>query len=423
MRFETVAAFMRSGVLGLLALMAIPTLAAGQDGSDPSRLFGRVVATDGTVYRGYIRWDVNEAGWFDILHGDKDIPDRNRQDAERLGWEPDRRERRIEIFGIGISWDEEGNDIGWSAQSGIRFGHISTLEPLTGDRARLILKSGEEIELDGGGDVGDGVDGILVEDPRGGQVELDWDDIEVVDFIGGPSTPSGWGDRLYGTLETRDGHRFTGYIVWDMYELFTTDVLDGEAEGRDHEIPFGRIRTIARHSSAAARVTVDEGEELVLRGSNDVDDDNRDILVADPSFGEVRVTWDELDHVEFGAPPEQPAFGAFDGGHRIRGTVAARGGESHTGAIRWDNDEEFTWEILDGELRDGVELDIEFGAIESIERVSSDLSRVTLRDGRAFDLGDSNDVASGNKGIYVERADGTLVLVPWDRFERVDFDG
>lgn len=403
-----------------LALVAVPAFATAQDGSDPSRLFGRVVTTDGAVYEGYIRWDGNEAGWFDILHGDKDIPERNRRDAERLGWEPESRERRIEIFGIGISWDEEGSGLGSSVQSGIRFGHISTLEALSGDRARLILKSGEEVELEGGGDVGDDVDAILVEDPRGGQVELDWDDIDVIDFIGGPGADSRWGDRLYGTLETRDGDRFTGYVVWDMDELFTTDILDGEERGQDLEIPFSRIRSIARYSSSAARVVVDEGEELILRGSNDVDDDNRDILVADPSFGEVRVTWDELERVDFASPPEQTEFGAFDGGRRIRGTVFARGGESHTGLIRWDNDEEFSWEILDGELRDGVELDIEFGAIVAIERLGEERSRVTLRDGRAFELGDSNDVARGNNGVFVERSDGTLVVVPWDRFERVE---
>ncbi len=163
-----------------------------------------------------------------------------------------------------------------------------------------------------------------------------------------------------------------------------------------------------------------DGEDRVLRGSNDVNDDNRDIMVADPALGEVRVEWDELHRVDFEAPPADVRLAMLDGGGRIEGTVYARGGESQTGYIRWDNDEEYTWEILDGELRDGVELDIEFGAIQSIERVAYDVSRVTLLDGRTFDLTDSNDVDEDNKGVYVERSDGTLVLVPWDRFERAE---
>ncbi|MFW5947446.1 MAG: hypothetical protein ACOCUW_03040 [Gemmatimonadota bacterium] len=408
-------------IVAMVFLAATPVLVPAQDGADPSRLYGRIVTTDGSRYEGYIRWAGNEAGWFDILHGDKAIPERNRRDAERLGWEPGRRAHRIEIFGIGISWDDDGPGVGTSAASGVRLGHVSTLEPLSSSRARVILKSGEVVELSGGSDVGSSVD-LLVEDPGGGQVELDWGDVRVIDLLAAPGSPSVWGRRLYGTLETRDGVRFTGYIVWDMDELFTTDVLDGDdPAGDDREIPFEAIREIRRESSRAARVVLHEGPELLLDGSNDVNDDNRDILVADPALGEVRVEWDALARVVFEDPPG-PQLSIFDGGRRLSGTVRARGGETHTGAIRWDNDEEYSWEILDGELRDGVELDIEFGHIRSIERVSDDASRVTLRDGRTFELTDSNDVASGHKGVYVGRPDGTLVLVPWDRFEQLDLE-
>ena len=159
---------------------------------------------------------------------------------------------------------------------------------------------------------------------------------------------------------------------------------------------------------------------MVLRGSNDVNDDNRDILIADPALGEVRVEWDAFRVLELERPPSSIALGELRGG-RLYGTVRARGGERHTGWIRWDNDEEYGWEILDGELRDGVELDVEFGQIRSIERVGFDESAVTLRDGRVLRLTGSNDVDEDNKGIYVERQDGTLILVPWDRFERADF--
>ncbi len=414
---------MRSTLIAALAAaLFAPSPGPAQD-ADPGRLYGRIVTTDGSRYEGYIRWDENEAGWFDILSVSKRIPERNRRDAERLGWEPERRERRIEIFGIGISWDEDGAEIGSSAQSGIRFGHISTLEPLSSSRVRAILRSGEEVEFDGGGDVGPSIDPILVEDTRVGQVELDWRDIRAIDFLRPPAERSRWGDRLYGTLETRDGQTFTGYVAWDMDEVFTSDVLDGEEHGRDYEIPFGQIQSIERYSSSAARVRLADGGERILRGTNDVDDSNRDIMVADPALGEVRVEWDELARVEFRSPPTDVDFGPFDGGHRIHGTVYARGGESQTGYIRWDNDEEYSWEILDGELRDGVSLDIEFGAIRSIERVAYDASRVTLRDGRTFQLGNSNDVDETNKGVYVERADGAMVLIPWDRFERLELDG
>ncbi len=411
---------MAAGALALAATLLSPGCADAQDG-DPSRLYGRVITTDGYTHEGFIRWDGNEAGVFDVLSASKEIPERNRRDAERLGWEPRETGERFEIFGIGFTIPGSRNEIGRTSQSGIRFGHISSLERRGGARARLLLRSGDEVEFDGGGDLGSSVDGIVVEDRRGGEIELRWRDVEVIDFLSPPSGASLWGDRLYGTLLTRDGERFTGYVVWDMDELFTSDVLDGDDRGGDREIPFSQIRAIERVSSSASRVELTDGSQLVLRGSNDVNDSNRDIMVADPALGEVRVEWDEFDRVEFERPPAEMDPSVFQRSGRLYGTVSARGGETQVGWIRWDNDEEFGWEILDGDLVDGVSFDVELGRVEVIERVGYDRSRVTLLDGRSFVLGDSNDVDDGNRGVYVERADGTLVLVPWDRFENVRF--
>ncbi|HUG42519.1 MAG TPA: hypothetical protein VMM12_18795 [Longimicrobiales bacterium] len=407
----------------LAVFLSFPVAATAQAGVDLARLYGRVATEDGRMYEGFLRWGTNEAGWYDILHSNKRIPERNRRDAERLGWEPGERKNRIEIFGVGITLPGGRASISRSAQSGIRFGHLSSLERLGSSRARVVLRSGEELELHGGGDLGSSLGRISVEDARGGIVQLAWSDLRAVDFMPTPARASAMGERLWGTLITRDGDRFTGYVAWDIDEALTTDVLDGEAEGRDRKIPFSDIRVIARNSSRSARVLLESGEDVVLSGTNDVNDSNRDILVADPALGEVRVAWEELDRVEFSRPPGGAGLPAFDGGRRLRGTVETVRGERHAGLIRWDNDEEYTWEILDGELRRGIDLDIEFGAIASIERQGFRTSVVTLRDGRRFELGNSNDVDENNKGVYVERADSGLVLVPWDSFRRVSFDG
>ena len=414
-------------VVFLSAPLAAPPL-AGQEGegwtdADPARLYGRVTTEDGRTYEGFIRWGANEAGWHDILHSNKSIPERNRRDAERLGWEPEERERRIEVFGIGITLPSERVSISSSSQAGIRFGHLSSVEPLGGSRARVLLKSGEEVELEGGGDLGSSLGEITVEGAGGGMVKVRWSDLRAVDFMAAPSRMSRMGDRLYGTLLTRDGDRFTGYVAWDIDEVFTTDVLDGEDGRMDREIPFGQIRAIARNSSRSARVWLHEGEEVVLSGTNDVNGGNRDILIADPALGEVRVSWEALDRLDLTRPPASPDVAMFGGVGRLRGTVETTRGEQHSGLIRWDNDEEYGWEILDGRLRDGIDLDVEMGAIATIERSSFRTSTVTLRDGRRFELGGSNDVDEDNKGVYIEREDGGLVLVPWESFRRVSFDG
>ena len=413
---------MNARVPVLCALLSSPLVLSGQEGADPARLYGRVQTWDGEVVEGFIRWGANEGAWFDILHGSKDLPRRNFEDAEALGWEPAERENRIEFLGIGITFPGDRESISRTSQSGIRFGHLSSLERLSGSRARVVLKSGEELELEGSGDLGSGVGEISVEDVRGRTTALEWSDLRTVDFMAAPPRASRLGHRLYGTLVTRDGERFTGYIAWDMDEIFGSDVLDGEADGRDREVPFADIRSIVRNGSRSARVLLVDGEALVLSGTNDVNSGNRDILVADPALGEVRVEWDEFDRLEFAPPPAAIEFSTFDGGRRLRGTVETTSGETFSGLIRWDNDEEYTWEILDGQLSGGADLDVEMGTIAAIERRGYSTSVVTLRDGRRLELGDSNDVDEGNRGVYIQQADGRLVLVPWDTFRLVRFE-
>ena len=138
--------------------------------------------------------------------------------------------------------------------------------------------------------------------------------------------------------------------------------------------------------------------------------------------GSVTVPWEEFETVTFRPPPSGTGgeYGAFDGGRRLRGVVTTRDGTQVEGQIRWDNDEEYTWESLDG-VSDGVEMDIEFGMIEHVERLGRWGAEVTLFDGRVFELSDSNDVDDGNKGIFVTMDDGETVLVYWDDLDAVTF--
>ncbi|MCH8142169.1 MAG: thiolase family protein [Proteobacteria bacterium] len=73
------------------------------------------------------------------------------------------------------------------------------------------------------------------------------EDIDLIEFSQAPSDiESVFGERLYGTLTTRHGEEYTGFVCWDMDELFMTDVLDGEERGRTRKIRFGRISSIER---------------------------------------------------------------------------------------------------------------------------------------------------------------------------------
>lgn len=416
-------------LLTAVLLFGLPLFAfdhGSLEAQEVDRIWGRVETAAGRVYEGYIRWDRNEGSWVDFLDGRKEMSGEAESIWKDLARREDpRRDRSVEFLGIRISWDDR--DFPGSADSGIRFGHISRLIVLDDEWVELELKSGERIELESSStDLGNGIREFLVDDPSEGIIELRWRDLDEIRFSSAPNVPSSEGTRLYGTVEDIYGDRYTGYISWDLDEILTTDILDGEERGRDREIPFERI-AIIQQDLGRSIVTLTNGDEMTLSGSNDVDDGHRGVQISDPGLGMVEVEWDEFEVVRFHDPDSDTGYDEFDGGHRLRGTVVTRDGEEFTGWIRWDADEEYSWEVLNGEDRDIV-YDVEFGKIRLIERDSSRSALVTLLDGRVLELEGSNDVSDDNKGIFIQVDENSRdwdegwVLVDWHDFRELRFE-
>jgi hypothetical protein len=383
---------------------------------DHGFLFGTVTTDDGEEYTGRIRWDKNEGFWDDVIDATK--YDDERYDSVR------RTSKRIRIFGFNIN---TGDNWSLSSSAQIQFGNIAAIEPRSRGRATLSLKNGEKIRFeDASSDLGPGIRGIQVDVEDEGLIDLDWSDLERVEFSPEPDSYKP-GDldveRLYGRVTTEGGADFTGYICWDSDEIYSSDVLDGNEKGRDRAIRLGTIEVIEKVSSSSSSVKLKSGREMKLSETNDVDSGNRGILVILPGIGQVKVSWDEFRSVTFLAPPSgsQMTYDRFDGGKELRGTVTDEDGEEHKGRIIWDDDERYTWEFLNGE-EDNLEYDVAFAQIASIQRGSGRSATVVLRNGKELNLRGSNDVNDENKGIFVDTDDGDLVELAWDEFDKVAFE-
>jgi len=390
----------RSGllVLSILLLGSSRVLAGGE-------IFGKVTTTAGRTYRGPIRWDRNEVSWQNALDAQKEK--RVRSPSRHTDLPPIGREI-AELIRVG-SWTH--------SRFSIPFGHLRAIEPLGSGRALLRLKNGEEFKvLENGTDLGDEMRGIEIQDGKAGRVKLKWDQVDRVEFEPDPRA-GGDADMLYGTVETRRGE-YTGFIVWDRDEALREDLLDGDAGGDRRSIPFREIREIRRRSSRSCDVVLARGETVTLSGTNDVNSDNRGIEISVAGLGTIEVGWNQLKRVLFADAPAAPRYQDFNGGRSIQGTVVTLGGESHRGNIVWDDDEERSWETLDGE-EDGVEYSIPFENIQSIQKVSDRAAEVTLLGGKVFVLEGSNDVSWENKGIQVTES-GRKVTVGWDDFDRLE---
>ncbi|MBT8395350.1 MAG: hypothetical protein HKO65_01335 [Gemmatimonadetes bacterium] len=444
--------FARASLLFAALFVVLPFgIPVPLEAQEQERIWGRVTTVTGEVHRGFIRWDRNEGGWADLLDGNKDFTPFLFQDWWDLVHPEDRQgDRVIELNGYRITWDDDEPEFPESHESGIRFGHIKTLTVAGDDQATLELRSGRFLDLNGGStDIGDDLREVLVARADGSRVELEWGDIRDIALETPPSSARPEGRRLHGTVVLDEDTRFTGYIAWDMEKILTSDTLQGfTSDGSRRDLLFGRI-TELRPSGRGSELTLADGATIELFESDDVDEGNDGIQVSDPGMGLVLLEWDELERVRF-HPPEVPISpGSFDTARRLRGTVTTTDSTELTGWIRWDGDEEYSWELLDGQDGDLI-FDIEFGLVASIDRfvgvttsvevgatgvnvqtAPTEGATVTLRDGRAFELDGSNDVDDGNSGIFLvldssgqspDDAEAEWVLVKWEDFRSVEFE-
>lgn len=394
-------------LLTTAALLGAASAGAGAEGF----LYGTVESDNGNTYRGFLRWGSEEAFWDDHFNSTKE----KLEYADRVP-EEERERRQIDLFGFTIGWRADATG---GRSLTLRFGDIREIEPSGGDRARVTLKNGRVLDLDGGSnDMGAT---ITVQDESLGEVKLKWRDIGRITFSAAPAGATPPAARLYGTLTTFH-QTYRGHIQWDLQECLSTDELDGETADGDVSIEMGKIRTIEKRSRRGVYVDLWDGRRLSLSGTNDVNSSNDGIFVEDERFGRVEVGWDEFEKLELERTDSSGrGYDDYPPARALTGTVIDTSGSRTTGRIVFDLDESETWEMLDGDL-DDVDYSIPFDRIAAIEPRSRDSSLVVLRDGSELILEDSQDVSERNDGVVVVPLEGRETFIAWRRIERIEFD-
>ena len=260
---------------------------------DAGYIYGKVTTIDGKSFEGPLRWGKEEVFWTDLFNSAKQ-ENNNLQYLSR-----DQRHalmERHEGWGEGfvqwvankMSYDTDEYD--HTHQFVCQFGEIKSLRPFSRNRVDVTLQNGEKVEVSGEGynDIGTEVKVI---DPEIGEIALSWGRIEVIEFSEAPGKlSSGFGEPLFGTVDTYAG-TFTGYIQWDHDERLSTDKLDGDTDDGDLSIEFGNISTIEREGYNSSHVVLKSGRDMDLRGSNDVNSENRGIIVTTEKLGRIDIPW------------------------------------------------------------------------------------------------------------------------------------
>jgi len=380
----------------MIALLMVG-MAFNSTAQDQGFIYGKLTTIDGESYTGQLRWGKEEAFWVDHFNGTKDDNEAydylSRDDRDKLrgrnrgnkGW-----------TNWGYSWNSRrGYNV--SHEFRVRFGNISKLEINRRSEVELTLRNGERIFVkDGSNDFGNE---IILMDAEMGKMSFRWSRIDNIEFMATPKKlEAKLGEPLYGTVTTYAGD-FTGYIQWDHDERLSTDILDGESRDGNLDVEFGNIKSIERDRSGSTVITK-SGRELYLRGTNDVNSGNRGIIV-NTDFGRVDIPWKEFKKVAFSETLGPAlAYKDFDSPKKVSGTVITMKGESISGTLIYDLDEEYDFEMIQGD-DDDIEYFIPLKYISKIIPKNYDNSIIVLKSGKKITLGGSRDVSENNDGVVV----------------------
>ncbi|MBA4144508.1 MAG: hypothetical protein C0523_01995 [Cytophaga sp.] len=378
-------------------------------------MYGKVYTASAT-YEGQIRWGTEEAFWTDFFNASKKSTSNYKKQVTQ--------DRKEESSWMDFDWDilsiwENKTTI---HQFSCQFGDIKELEVLNRSNARLRFKNGLQMEVNGDGynDIGTK---IQVLDKELGWTSLHWDKVQKVEFASIPAgTPVLATAPLYGTVETSRKEKFTGYIQWDHDERVSTDKLDGESRDGKISAAFAEIVSIEKNDGGSD-VAFKSGRQLHLTGTNDVNSDNKGIIVIQPGKGMVDIPWNSFKKVTFTAAANSgPSFESFADPKKLSGTVFLYDAKEIAGNLIYDLDESLDVETLEGK-DNNIQYTIPFRNIKSIKPKNLDYATIELKNGETLLLGDGRDVSGSNDGILViVKGKKEPVHVRWKNIDQIIFD-
>jgi hypothetical protein len=399
------------GIVVALLAFVLETQAQSHEGF----IYGKVTLRNNTSYTGPLRWGNEEVLWTDLFNTAKtDDPYKKLvpKDRDNESWF----DGDWSLSGI---WADKASSHRFTCQ----FGNLVSIEPKSDDRALVTLKNGLQITVNGEG-YNDLDATIQVIDPELGVVRIEWDRIRKIEFSATPAKlESTFGLPIYGTVEGARREKYTGYIVWDEDERLAGDKLDGDSDNGKVALRFGDIQSIEKSGDGSTVITK-QGRRLHLTGSNDVNDENRGVLVVDPQIGVIRFTWDAFRKVTFSqdAAPIQ-RYDDFKSPRPLMAHVIRFDtGEDVYGRVVYDIDEWLDLEVLEGR-ENNVEYIIPMKNVKKIAPRNADFSEVTLRNGNRLLIGDSQDVSSSNSGVLVfVKGKKDPVHISWKKVDEITFD-
>ena len=369
-------------------------------------IYGKVTTYSGE-YQGQIRWGTEEAIWLDHFNAAKVSSTVEVDDVKSSDWS---------VVSI---WKD--NKAPTKHQFSCEFGDIKEISGIGKSRFTLVYKNGTSIVLDGQGynDVGTT---LRVEDEELGLVKLKWEKIKKIEFFDAKHDfPLMLGEHLYGRVTTNRKGNFEGYVIWDHDERLGDEKLDGEINREDVAIPFKNITSIEAHEDGC-EVEMKSGRSHYVTGSNDVNKNNRGVIVMNRDMGYIEIPWSYVEKVDFFETNDTWSYNDFKKPEGIFGQVYTENDQSYSGRLVYDLDEYWELELIEGR-DDKLEYQIPIRNIRRIEPKNDSYSEIQLKNGEVLLLGKLRDVAYPNAGVLVMYENGQKPKhIDWDDILEIVLD-
>ena len=255
--------------------------------ADTEFIYGKVTTFLGDTYEGQIRWGNEEAFWTDRFNATKEynhnIDFLSDKEIIQLKKEK-KRFTHQEWRSLDDSYiQNDKSEYTFLHQFSCQFGEIKSIKMTRWQKAELQLRDGSKVTVSGK-ETNDMDTPISIYDKKLGLIEIEWMEIDKVEFLKEPSQfKSAIGDPLYGTVYTSEG-AYSGKIEWNTVVRVTSDELKGEQKTGNFKASFAKIRVIEPHR-AGSLVTMENGESIYVFGTNDVNSKNRGIIVTNEEIG------------------------------------------------------------------------------------------------------------------------------------------
>jgi len=407
----------RKSIIPIILLICFSANYPSRAQGDQGFIYGTIISTSGATYQGQIRWGKEEAYWNDIFNATKTSTGENayqkhvQKKISKNWWE------NLD-GGLLRIWDDEYSS--QVHQFTCRFGDIKSITPQGEGKVWCEFKNGLEVPLQGGSN--DFGTSIIINDYELGVVKLRWSSIQKVEFEETPAKlEAKLGEALYGEIITSQ-EKFSGYVQWDKDERLDTDLIDGSTKNEKLSLPFQKVACIENMGNKSQLKLMND-KSITMYGTNDVNSENRGIVVSVEQLGKVEIPWKIFKSVcfESGHGSSGPSYSSFEAPQRLFGEVKDLRGNQFEGLIIFDRDEKWDFEQLEG-LFNEVKYVIPFRNIKTIIPKNEDFTYVLLRNGHKLILGKLQDVSSKNEGVVVITSNSDSNFIEWEQVDEINFD-